>query len=445
MLRAALFLLLLSSGILLALFRGPIWGLISYMFIYFIPSQSAAAWWMSQIPFTRFSLLTAGVTVVSMFLHRHRLVSRPFRSAWWGFLFIVLAVGINLSSPARSQELVDYSYKLVTYGIAMVFILKIVKTEEQFRLVLLTILVMTGHLALLGYLEGERVHARLEFMGSNDASGSNEFGLLLGSVFPLVALFVLRGNRYERILAFLLAPFIVNAFILCNSRGAFLAVATSALFVGIFSADGRMRKYMAVSAAFAVPLFLILTDPEFVDRLSSLLATKEAVREEERMDELTSGRTEIWRYGTMMVRDHPTGAGSNRFRHLAHLYMPDSILKHEPGAPYGVRAAHNSFLQVLVEQGYLGLLIWLVLCGHTMILLRNASKTLSRSRKSTSFLGFSVLALNLSFACTVAGGMAGSRVYYEFFWWQVALSIIAGAIASEAAGKTWEPTSGKPA
>jgi hypothetical protein len=44
--------------------------------------------------------------------------------------------------------------------------------------------------------------------------------------------------------------------------------------------------------------------------------------------------------------------------------------------------------------------------------------------KLHSFVGFMLFSLNVSFLTILIGGSLTSRVYYEFFWWQIALSMI---------------------
>ena len=41
-----------------------------------------------------------------------------------------------------------------------------------------------------------------------------------------------------------------------------------------------------------------------------------------------------------------------------------------------------------------------------------------------TFIGLFIIALNMSVACTLFGGLFGSHFYYEFFWWQVALAAV---------------------
>ena len=141
---------------------------------------------------------------------------------------------------------------------------------------------------------------------------------------PFIVLFLRNGNKIERAICFVSLPFILNAFILCNSRGAVVALAI-ALFVSAFLiGDKRARRGMYAITLVAAPVFLFLTDSAFTERIATLFGAKEAYQTEEEFDRLSSGRVAIWNYGMEMAADHPMGVG------------PDGA-PHAPRYPYDAR------------------------------------------------------------------------------------------------------------
>jgi O-antigen ligase len=124
-----------------------------------------------------------------------------------------------------------------------------------------------------------------------------------------------------------------------------------------------------------------------------------------------------------MVWDHPLGAGPESFKQLARFYMPQEILTFHPGMEYGIRAAHNSLLQVLVEQGFLGEIIFIAMCGHTLFMLRGTFMKAAPILKLEPFWAMTLFGITYSFLSILIGGMFNSRIYYEFFWWQLALAV----------------------
>jgi O-antigen ligase len=328
-----------------------------------------------------------------------------------------------------------YSYKLITYCITVWFIIRTLKDQDHLRTFLLSIPALCGALSILAYFEGERVHARLEGIGANDAFEANQFALLIVGILPMMLPLILRGRKHEKIVCLIFLPFILNAFILCNSRGAAVAMLAGLVYATFVVADKLLRKRMIIAVICIFPLFLYLTDQEYITRISTFWNTKETIEGDDALSELSSGRTEIWVYGLRMVKDHPLGAGPNSFKHLARYYMPPELLSFKPGVKYGIRAAHNTYLQILVEQGYLGFLIWITLCIHTLLILMKSAKKLKSLDRSDTFMGYTIFGLNFSFFCSLIGGLTMSRIYYEFFWWQVALSVVAASIITESEEK----------
>ena len=399
------------------------WGLIVYASLYFNTLDPRINWWASYVPNLRWNLLTSAVVLLSLFLHRDKLSDHKLRSVLWACLFAVLTLIITSIDAVHIEEAKLLSYKLVTYCITMFLIVKCMQTPNQFRGFLLLIILLATNLSIKAYTSGTRINNRLEFIGPGDAFSSNEFGVLLAAIIPFTLPFILRGRRYERIFCILSLPFLLNAFILCNSRGAFVAFVFGVVYVFCFAADKLTRKYIIIAGMCMVPMVLYLADEAFIERTASIWNSD--FSNEESRDRVSSGRLEIWKYGLEMVKDYPMGAAPEGFRHIARFYMPAEILKVAPDAEYGVRAAHNSYLQVLVEHGYVGIVIFLLINFHTLYLLTKSNKKMAALGLSGSFWAFCLKSLNASFACSMMGGMFGSQVYYEFFWWQVAISVIA--------------------
>jgi len=131
-----------------------------------------------------------------------------------------------------------------------------------------------------------------------------------------------------------------------------------------------------------------------------------------------------------MAIDYPLGVGPEGFRELARFYMPDEMLTYNPTYGYGVRASHNSYLQILVEQGLIGFGIFITICIYTMHLLYASARKLLQKEEPISFMALLVVGLNMSVACSMMGGLFGAQVYYEFLWWQIALASVTFSFAS---------------
>jgi len=412
-------------GWALAIFWSPFWGLLVYVNIYFNPPIPWLNWWAGYVPEIRWSLYTIVVLIISIIIHRDKLSPRALGNAWWPMVFFGLNLVITTLWAVNHDDAVNYTQMLLAFCFASYFIVRTIRDQKDLRLFFLVIIGFATQLSLRAYLHGKRIHGRLELNGTSDAFGSNEFALLLAGILPLMIPFILKGKWYERFICILALPFIANAFILCNSRGAVVAMVLSAFLVMVFFPDRKIRKGMVIAAICAIPLFLYLADPEFIERLSTLKGSSNISMNSSVTNELSSGRVEIWKYGLNMVNDHPMGAGPNAFKYLAKFYMPAEMLSYHGGddGP-GVRAAHNTYLQVLVEQGYLGLILFVTMCIKVLLLLRRTMYEMKRRADTNRFWFYCILAWSLSFFSILLGGMFNSRFYYEFFWWQIALIVV---------------------
>jgi len=67
------FLIAFAAGCVLALGRHPIYGLVTYMGVFYLPPY--LRWWGEALPNLRWSLLAAVVTLAAVQIHRTKLLS----------------------------------------------------------------------------------------------------------------------------------------------------------------------------------------------------------------------------------------------------------------------------------------------------------------------------------------------------------------------------------
>jgi len=422
MIHAILFIAIVFTGYILALWKEPFWGLISYTTIYFINFDSGANWWGEFLPDLRWSLLSAGILLVSIIIHWDKRSTHKF-----SFFYIVLILYIFIEVITNTIAIAPieakyYAHLMQGNCIIMILIIKTLSEFKHLRNLLLTIIVLGAILGVQAIFEGTTLHGRVNNIGPADAMGANELGVLLASILPFTIPYILKGKWYEKVICFLSLPFIIDGFMLTVSRGAFVALLFSVFYTSLFIADKKVKKYMLVTLIGFLPIFFYFADQSYINRISSLWIGDRSTEKE--VNKLSAGRTDIWRHALSMVKDYPYGAGPGGFRELARFYLPQKDLVVHPGAEYAVRAAHNSYLLVLVELGYLGLLIYIIICFATMYSLFKSSKKIKQIGQRGTFIHLLIIALNISVMCTLMGGMTGGKVYYEFFWWQVAIVIV---------------------
>lgn len=246
----------------------------------------------------------------------------------------------------------------------------------------------------------------------------NDFALLIVMTAPLV-LFVSLATKenWIKLAAWTLLLAIGASVIWGQSRGGFLALAATALFL-LFRLEG-IKVWARAALPILVVLGVFLAPGGSQERLHTLLTI-----EEDYNIHSDVGRVEVWKRGIGYTRKHPVfGVG------LANFPVAEGTLapRAREGDPRWTRrsAAHNSFLQVTAETGLVGGLLYLVMLGTAFVRVFVIRKRFAKGRDahsvvikqladclSASIIGFTVAGLFLSLGysslffsllCIVAG------------------------------------------
>lgn len=168
---------------------------------------------------------------------------------------------------------------------------------------------------------------RIQYVGIfNDP---NDLGLLFAACLPMAVFLGRRGAGAMRPVWLGCAMLLLYGIVLTNSRGALLAVL---IIAGCYV---WYRKGVVVAGILGV---LGLTAMKLVSsRMDELDAGEESA----------AGRVDAWYAGLEMFRDNPAfGVGAGNF------------------TEYNELTAHNSFVLVLAETGFVGFVTWLAFVGY---------------------------------------------------------------------------------
>lgn len=398
----------LSFFFSMSLAKHPFWGVMGYVFLYYNTPSPEFNWWAHSIPQFRWSLIAAAVILVSLFLHSNHI--NKFRildmlNLRW---FIGLAIVMTFLLPFAVNEPVAQRkvYEYIRYLIVFIFLVKSVTDMNRFEILIWLILICCFNLSWEAYIHPEyRYQGRLEGIGTPDSTDANMFASVLVACVPFLIREVLFENWKRKALVAGMSLFILNAIILCSSRGAFLALVVVIIVIILLEKDRQTKKKLLGVVVLASVVFVNLLDFVYIERLISLIGST---------DGTGAGRTVIWGYGLQMSVNHPLGVGGDGFKYLSPQYMPESLLSN------GMRSPHNTYLKVLVEQGWFGLFLYLAACSSTLRLLHQIRKKIhSCPRKSnTELIKVSQYALSLWSA--VLGVMVCSifvdRLYFELIY-----------------------------
>jgi putative inorganic carbon (hco3(-)) transporter len=176
----------------------------------------------------------------------------------------------------------------------------------------------------------------------------NHMAMDIGIVVPLaVAVAVHRKNPiWMRVLCALAVPPAVTAIVYSHSRGGFIGLVV-AMTVWIFLEKSRRFTTLVLGGALAIGLMLF-APRSFWERNETLTTFDE--------DASAMGRVYAWEVAARMSEDHPVaGVGAGGFRYAWPLYAPP-----EARTAY---VAHNVYLDVVGELGFVGLILFLIFTG----------------------------------------------------------------------------------
>ncbi len=393
-----------------ALVRHPFWGLVGYVFLYFNIPNPEINWWAAALPDLRWSFLASGVVLVAIMLHRDKLNPIRILEPWNYRILILLCLLMLAISPVAAFPSLSYEkwYDFFRYIICFVFFLKCVPNMSKFEILLWVCLLCCFNLSWDAYIHPEyRQAGRLEGIGTPDSTDSNMFATVLMMPIPFLITEVLFAHKYRKMAAVLVAAFVLNGIVLTSSRGAIIGLVAIGLTFLFFEQDRKVRKKILIGVVCVALLFVKLLDPTFIHRL---VATSEGA------DKTGSGRTEIWKYGIRMVADYPLGTGGNGFEYLSPFYIPERLLTRGSR-----RAPHNTYLKVLVEQGALGLALFLLFWGITIKMLHSVRKDIMRLAPEPGSELFKVKQYALATEAAILGILVSSffvdRLYFELLYW----------------------------
>lgn len=196
-----------------------------------------------------------------------------------------------------------------------------------------------------------------------------------------------------------------------HSRGAW--VATAVIFPLIFLS--MRHKAAMVGAGLLVVAVVGFTVPEKIEhQIDSLIHYQE--------DASAGGRLDAWNVSWNLALDHPfTGSGMSIQRLPAPIWL--SYLDRDDAVVTGPIAAHSIYFQMLGEHGFLGLGLFLVLLGFSLLTLLRLYRQ-GRQHAETVWISQWAWALALGLVGYMVGGAFLSLAYFDLYLAFVALAII---------------------
>jgi O-antigen ligase len=224
----------------------------------------------------------------------------------------------------------------------------------------------------------------------SSAGGASRFGgdlgnpnNLAGVALPALALacFLLASaaRRRERLMFATAAAFLFVVILLTQSRGGLVGLAAMAVAALLYSSRAR-------AAALAVVLAVAVSAVAYYGGGASSSAR---ARLTSYSGSTSTGRSDLWHIGLLMAANHPfQGVGVDNFQVVAPSYLTRDVdvTRSDLFLRSVATEVHNTYLDVLVGLGLVGLVLFLGVVTGALAVAHDAARRLARSRDRDSEL-----------------------------------------------------------
>jgi probable O-glycosylation ligase (exosortase A-associated) len=236
--------------------------------------------------------------------------------------------------------------------------------------------------------------------------GNNELALALLMILPLMW-YLREQSRHKLVRHGLTASILlcILAIISSYSRGAFVA---AIVVMGMFWLKSNKKILIGSIMAVVVVAVLSFMPHKYFSRLSTIENYTE--------DASAMGRINAWNFAVNLAADHPlTGGGFGTF-------TKDLFLSYAPN-PYDFHDAHSIYFELLAEQGYIGLLLFLLM----FILSYKACANIKKDIIGVEGLQWAGTIASMTQVSMVAYGVGGAFLglaYFDLPYHIIAIAVI---------------------
>ncbi len=404
--RLSLFIGFIGVCTIISLVR-PYFGLLIFSWLAYMRPQNLA--WAATSNF-RFSYLIAIALIIGLFFNVEKekfYIKARENVLLFILLFLFLISAIFSFFPTNSWIKLEEMTKIIFIA---VITSSLTNSRQRFRQLAWVIAISFAFFSTKGALKGLFFGWRLQGPLNSMIADNNDFAMALNMVLPFfIYLGASETSKLKRYLAYVLFLLTAIAIIFTYSRGGFLGLCAVVIVLVLKS----KRKLLGFTIlAFVTVFFLTFIPADYKARIETI--------KNHQADESAMNRIRSWEAAWNMAKDRPfTGIGIGK--DIFVLVFPF----YHWGTPF---VAHNSFLQLLAEAGFLALFIFLLLLFFTFRKLRGIRKIISKANENSWIYNYSHM-LEVGLIGYIVSGMFLSRadfdLLYQFIGMAVALYTIA--------------------
>jgi probable O-glycosylation ligase (exosortase A-associated) len=262
---------------------------------------------------------------------------------------------------------------------------------------------------------------------------ANDFATFTVTGMPLALYFIHAGRRTAlRLLAAAALGILILGFVWSGSRGGFVALVAMSVFIVVRYRNIPLRWRIGATALVTIVL-LGAASERYWQQMGTILSDADYNHTDE------SGRLQIWSRGIdYMIQNPIFGVGPNNFQAAEGLLSPFSE-RQQLGVGVRWNAPHNSYLQVGVELGVPGLVMFVLLIGSAFAALRRVSRWERRQLRDGMDPPQLAAPLTASLVGFVVGAFFLTLAYSEILFTLLALAVALQKVTAHSAARHLTP------
>ncbi len=399
-------LLVILGFVILQAFRRPWIGILGWTWLS-IMNPHQLTWTLKTMPF---AAAIGGATLIGLFITSDK---RDYSQSREGITLMVFMVWMCITLPF--SMVFDESFELwkrVMKIDLMILVAMVVLNSKRHMMLLVWVLVISiGFFGVKGGAFTLATGGSYRVWGPENTyiEGNNEVALAIVIVIPLMRFLQMQMQaKWAKTTMTVCMVLMAMAALGSHSRGALLAIAAMAL---VLWWRGKKKAMGAVVMVVVGVALLSVMPHEWWDRMNTIKTYQQ--------DESAMGRINAWWMAWNLAKSNFFGGGFMIWiGPIFTIYAPD---------PNDVHAAHSIYFQVLGEQGFLGLILFMVL--FTMVYLTGGTlRTRGKAQPQTQWLSDLGGMLQVSLVGYAVGGAFLSLSYWDLPYNLLVLAVI---------GKRW--------
>ena len=325
--------------------------------------------------------------------------------------FIIMILGIPLAVHRRMA----FNYIFLTYFVNILFFLIFiveVDSIKKLKTVFLVITLCSFFYSVFGIMKGTFYGGRFSIYGG--MFDPNDIAYVLVSLFPLCFYFILhREGTLKKILAVISIIASLLVILYSGSRGGLLGLIAVVLFLLLKKSDKIRISHKIIFVMAMILIFFAIRDKINIDRFLTLTSM-----ESDYNVSAETGREQIWKRAFDLTLTNPvTGVGVDCFA------MAIGNLRESLGLAPVWQQEHNSYIQVAVETGLIGFIVFIALIMRCFKVFSSLKRLKTTSKEIAEIKSMAGL-IQLGFVGHCVAAFFLTQAYSMFFTLFFALSAV---------------------